>query len=167
MGGAAFSQALSDSGSLLGGVRREGREGQMRANDGERTKNGRSQKRGSGTRSVRGIGGANAGARFRAGSNAPIRADHGIGRRGAACKRTESARLRKRSSPEVHGAGRPSLRARVDPGFVAGFDGNPPLRSRIRASVREGISVSAGQSTSHGRLGEERRPNPFSDRGFP
>lgn len=34
------------------------------------------------------------------------------------------------------GAGRPPLRARVDPGFVAGFDGNPPLRSRIRASVR-------------------------------
>lgn len=38
---------------LAGCGGREGREGQMRANDGERTKNGRSQKRGSGTRSVR------------------------------------------------------------------------------------------------------------------
>ena len=151
MGEAAFSQALSDSGSLLGGVRR--------------TFAAESENRAHAVRER--IGGANAGARFRAGSNAPIRADHGIGRRGAACKRTESARLRKRSSPEAHGAGRPSLRARVDPGFVAGFDGNPPLRSRIRASVREGISVSAGQSVAHGRLGEERRPSPFSDRRFP
>ncbi len=153
---------------LAGCGGREGREGQMRANDGERAKNVRSRKRGSGTRSARAHrrrkrGGRGFG-RDRMPRSEPItESDAGeppaSERRRLGCAR-EAARRRT-------GAGRPSLRARVDPGFVAGFDGNPLLRSRIRASVREGISVSAGQSIAHEQLGEERQPSPFSDCGFP
>ena len=153
---------------LAGCGGREGREGQMRANDGERTKNGRGRKRGSGPRSARAHRrrkrGARGFGRDRMPRSEPItESDAGEPPasewRRLGCAR-EAARWRT-------GAGRPSLRARVDPGFVAGFDGNPLLRSRIRASVREGISVSAGQSIAHEQLGEERQPSPFSDCGFP